>query len=595
MYGFNGKIARVNLTAREIRVEYPTVDFYRQFLGGRGFIIHYLLREIPSDIDPLGPENKLIFALGPATGHAFIGSGRNSLGGKSSLTGGYGESEAGGYWGVELKKAGYDAVIIEGASEKPVYLWIHEGTIEIRDADDLWGLEVAECQKKIGLALRRKNIRSAIIGRAGENLVRYACVLNDVSHAAGRNGMGAIMGSKKLKAIALKGSALPPPARQADLFALNRRMANEYRELTMHWKYGTGRTMVEYGQNGNLPFHNFKGGHFSGTEKIAAVTLCKEYLYKMGSCYGCPIKCKRIVKLEGSLKVDPEYGGPEYETLAALGSNCGIDDLKALLKANEYCNRYGLDTISTGVVLSFAMECFENGIITLEDTGGLDLSFGNSSAMLIMIGRIARREGLGDLLAEGTKRAAEHLGRGSETLAMHVKGAEIPMHEPRLKQPLGLHYSIHAAGPDHCSGLHTVADLGQNSAAKLRGGSTKGHLVNHLGVCKFVPWTMEQYTEAIGCITGWEISPAELTETVDRGLALMRIFNLREGFTIKDDILPRRFNHTPHEGPLKGIDSELFARSRRDYYQLQGWDELGIPKKTTLRRLGIEWAASFLP
>ena len=241
------------------------------------------------------------------------------------------------------------------------------------------------------------------------------------------------------------------------------------------------------------------------------------------------------------------------------------------------------------------MECFEHGLLTREDTDGLDLSMGNSSAMLIMIGKIARREGIGDLLAEGTKRAAGHLGRGAEALAMQVKGAEIPMHEPRVKQALGLHYSSHAAGPDHCTGLHAFARLDQNSAAKLRGASSNGHLVNHLGVCKFVPWKTEQYAEAINCITGWDTSPDELAQTVDRGLALMRIFNLREGFTINDDTLPRRFNETPGDSPLEGIDAEQFSRSRRDYYQLQGWDIMGIPKKSTLKRLGIEWAASFLP
>ena len=372
-------------------------------------------------------------------------------------------------------------------------------------------------------------------------------------------------------------------------------MADNYKTLTLHWKYGTGRIMGEYGQNGNLPVRNFNGGPFPGAEKISAVTLCENYLEKMGSCYGCPIRCKKIVRRVGNVQVNPEYGGPEYETLAAFGSNCGIDDLAAIVKAHEYCNRFGLDTISTGGAISFAMECFENGMITREDTGGLELSLGSSAAMLTMIKRIARREGLGDLLAEGTRRAAKQLGKGSEAFAMQVKGAEIPMHEPRLKQPLGLHYSIHAGGADHCTGLHTVAFLSQNSAAKLRGGSITGHLVNHLGVCKFVPWKMGQYAEAISFITGWDVTPHELTQTVDRGITLMRLFNLREGFTMKDDTLPQRFNQTPHDSPLKGMDTEQFARCRRDYYQLQGWDETGIPKKSTLKRLDIGWAASLLP
>ncbi len=595
MLGFNGRIARIDLTLGKVTEEHPSVDFYRQFLGGRGIIVHYLLNELPPGVDPLGPENKLIFALGPLTGHPFIGSGRNSVGSKSPLTGGYGESEAGGFWGAELKKAGYDALIIQGASRKPVYLWIHDGTVEIRDAVHLWGLKVADCKDQIQRSLEQKNVRTAIIGIAGENMVRYACLLNDVSHAAGRGGMGAVMGSKKLKAIAVKGSQAPPLARRDGLMEMNRWMAGNYRELTLHWKYGTGRTMVEYGQNGNLPIRNFQGGQFSGVDKISAVSLYEKYLTKMDGCYGCPVKCKRVVKLTGEVEVDPQYGGPEYETLAALGSNCGIDHLEAIMKANEHCNSYGLDTISTGVAISFAMECFEKGILKLEDTNGLDLTWGNSSAMLMMIGRIAQRKGLGDLLAEGTKCAAERLGKGSEAFAMEVKGQEIPMHEPRLKQPLGLHYGVHAAGADHCTGSHSLSALEEKSAEKLTGGSVMGHLVNHLGVCKFVPWKMKQITDALGHTTGWNVTAQELTQTVERGITLMRIFNIREGFTAEDDVLPKRFNETPPSSPLKGIDPEQFIRSRGDYYRLHGWNEAGIPRKATLKRLGIDWAASHLP
>ncbi len=595
MKGFNGKIIRIDLTIKKVTVECPSVDFYRQYMGGRGFIVHYLLEELAPGIDPLGPANKLIFALGALTGHPFIGSGRNSVGAKSPLTGGFGESEAGGFWGAEFKKAGYDAVIIQGASEKPVYLWVHDGTVEIRDAIALWGLDVADCREKIQQSLGEKNVRTAIIGLAGENMVRYACILNDVSHAAGRTGMGAVMGSKKLKAIAVKGSQAPLPARRADLMEMNRGMAGNYKELTLHWKYGTGRTMAAYGQNGNLPVRNFKAGQFPGTDKISAVTLYNSYLKRMDGCYGCPIRCKRVVELQGEVTVDPVYGGPEYETLAALGSNCDIDNLETIMKANEYCNRYGLDTISTGVAISFAMECYENGILTMEDTDGLELNMGNDKAMLTMIGRIARREGFGDLLAEGTKRAAERLGKGSEAFAMQVKGVEIPMHEPRLKQSLGLHYSIHPAGADHCTGLHSETALDSKSAEKLCNGSTLRNLANHLGLCMFVPWKMKEINDAIGHITGWEVTPQELRQAVERGLTLSRILNLREGYTADDDVLPERFSETPPNSPLKGIDSELFLRARSDYYHLQGWDEKGIPRKATLKRLGIEWAAKHLP
>jgi len=591
MKGFNGKIARIDLTNAEVSIENPSETFYRQYLGGRGFIVHHLLNELPAGIDPLGPENKLIFALGPVTGHPFIGSGRNSIGGKSPLSGGYGESEAGGFWGAELKKAGFDAVIVQGVSEKPVYIWINNGAVEIRDAGDLWGLDVADAKQSVLQSLGLRKVRTAIIGPAGENRVRYACVLNDIYHAAGRTGMGAVMGSKKLKAIAVKGSDAPPVANRKDLMDLNRWMAENYRDLTMMWQYGTGRVMAAGEKSGNLPIRNFRGGPFPGVDKISAITLCDTYLEKMEGCYGCPIRCKKTVKLEGPYEVDPVYGGPEYETLAALGSNCDIDNLEAIMKGNELCNRYGLDTISTGTAISFAMECFENGILTMADTEGLDLTMGNAEAMVEMVERIARRKGIGDLLAEGTKRAAEKIGNGAEEFAMQVKGEELPMHEPRLKQPLGLHYSIHATGADHLTGIHSQTALDEESAKKLRDGSVMGHLVNYLGVCKFVPWETEQVVQAIGYITGWEMSPPELTQIVERGVTLMRLFNIREGFTVKDDILPKRFNTTPTDSPLKGIHPDQFVQSRKDYFQLMGWDDEGIPTKETLEKLGISWAS----
>ena len=591
MKGFNGKIVRVDLTDRDISIEHPSTDFYRQYIGGRGFIIHHLLNELPGGIDPLGPDNKLIFALGPVTGHPFIGSGRNSIGSKSPLSGGYGESEAGGFWGAELKKAGFDAIIVQGVSEKPIYLWINDGVVEIRDAGDLWGLDVDDTKRNILESLGLRKARTAIIGPAGENQVRYACVLNDIYHAAGRTGMGAVMGSKKLKAIAVKGSESPQVANRKDLLDLNRWMAENYRDLTMMWQYGTGRIMAAGEKSGNLPIRNFRGGPFPGVEKISAITLCENYLEKMEGCYGCPIRCKKTVKLDGPFQVDPVYGGPEYETLAALGSNCDIDNLEAIMKGNELCNRYGLDTISTGTAISFAMECFDNGILTSNDTDGLDLTMGNADAMLELVERIARRKGIGNLLAQGTKRAAEEIGNGAEEFAMQVKGEEIPMHEPRLKQPLGLHYSIHATGADHLTGIHAQAVLDDESAKKLREGSVMGHLVNYLGVCKFVPWETEHVVQAIGYITGWEMTPSELAQVVERGVTLMRLFNIREGFTAKDDILPKRFNTTPKDSPLKGIDPEQFVQSRNDYFQLMGWDEEGIPTKETLGKLGIEWAA----
>ena len=594
MKGINKNILRVDLTAGKLRIEAIEEDRYRLLMGGRGIIAHTLLTEVPAGIDPFGPENRLVFALGTLTGHPFVGSGRNSVGCKSPLSGGYGESEAGGFWGAELKRAGFEAVVIEGASPKPVYLWIKDGEAEIRAADRLWGLETADTERAIRNELGDRRIRTAVIGPAGERQVRFACILNDITHVAGRTGMGAVMGSKRLKAIAVRGSHLPEAADPEKLRELNRWMMLNYKEKSKQWRYGTGSDMRGYESTGNLPIRNFQGGRFPGIEKINAQLLCEKYVEKMDNCYGCPIRCKRMVKLQGPFAIDPVYGGPEYETLAALGSNCGIDDLEALIKAHELCNRYGIDTISTGVAISFAMECVEKGVLSRADTDGLDLTFGNAGAMVRMVERIALRQGLGDLLAEGTKRAAERIGKGSEAWAMHVKGQELPMHEPRRKQAMGLHYSMHAAGADHNTTIHDMDDLDGAAGAKLYEKGYSAELVNTLGLCRFVPWSEAQIREAVAHVTGWPMTTRELMQVAERGIDLSRIFNLREGFSEKDDALPKRFTETPADGPLKGLDPRVFAEARKGYYRMMGWDESGVPTPTRLEELGIGWAARYL-
>ncbi len=616
MKGYNGRILRVNLTAGQFSTEEPSEDYYKLYLGGRGFIVHTLLTELPQGIDPLGPENKLIFSLGSITGHPLVGSGKNSIGSKSPLTGGFGESEVGGFWGAELKKSGYDAIIVEGISNKPVYLWIDNGSVEIRDGKELWGLEVADAEKAMQEELGDKKIRTAIIGPAGEKLVRYACILNDISHVAGRTGMGAVMGSKKLKAIAVRGKKSPEMADKEKVKELSRWMAQNFKEKTGMWRYGTGSGIVDYERTGNMPVKNFRGGRFPGAEKITAQLLAEKYVTKMGNCFMCPIRCKKIIKMEKPWSVDPIYGGPEYETLAALGSNCGIDNLEALIKAHELCGRYGLDSISTGVSISFAMECFEKGILTSEDTDGLELTFGNVEAMIEMVERIALRKGFGDLLAEGTKRASERIGKGSEEFAIHVKGVEIPMHEPRYKQGMGLSYSVHATGPDHNTGIHDdrvnkdlaslesidiaesipSTELSTRKARMVYHAGLWRHLANYVGLCLFVPWSHQQVRDAMEAITGWPMSYWKLMKAVERGITLARIFNIREGFAAKDDKLPRRFATSPAKGPLKGVvvEPEKLEEAQKVYYQMLGWDESGIPTNGRLVELGIEWAAEYL-
>jgi aldehyde:ferredoxin oxidoreductase len=349
MEGLNGKTLRVNLTSRTVTVERQSEEDYRLFLGGRGFIATTLLRELSPGVDPLGPDNRLIFSLGPIAGHALIGSARHSVGGKSPLTGCFAESEAGGFWGAELKKSGFDFIVIEGASVGPVYLWIKDGQAEIRKADHLWGRGTAQTEKLIRDELSEQKARIACIGPGGEKLVRYACVAHDVSHIAGRNGLGGVMGSKGLKAVVVKGSQRPIPHNAALLKEMSSWMGKHFKEKTRFWQCGTGSTMISYEETGNLPIRNFRGGRFPAVNRITPQYMMEQdYVVKMEGCFICPIKCKRKVRLSAPWVIDSIYGGPEYETLAALGSNCGIDNVESIIKANEICNRKGRGRSSRG-------------------------------------------------------------------------------------------------------------------------------------------------------------------------------------------------------------------------------------------------------
>jgi aldehyde:ferredoxin oxidoreductase len=619
MFGYNGRILRVNLSEKKITVEEPAEDFYKRYIGGRGFIAATLLQEMAGRVDPYGPENKLIFALGPITGMPIPGSGRNSVGAKSPLTGGFGEAEAGGFFGAELKKAGFDEIIVEGIAPSPVYLWIKDGKAELRDASRLWGQETYETQQGIRKELQDPLIRTAAIGPAGEKRVRFACIMNDLTHAAGRTGLGAVMGSKNLKAIAARGGVVPAVADAKALRELTRWMAQNFKKETGFWKAGTGQAMEAFSLAGVLPTFNFKDGCYDQVKKITPQTILGEFGVGMEGCYACPVRCKKKVRIDDpACMVDPTYGGPEYETLGAFGSNCGIDDAKAICKAHEICNRQGVDTISAGVTISFAMECFEKGLLTLKDTDGIELRFGNPGAMLRMLERMVRREGLGALLSEGTRIAARQIGRGAEDLAIHVKGLEIPMHDPRSKQGMALHYSVNPAGADHCSGVHDPVlekgpgfndwgtidvnesipstELSPRKARMIYQVGMWTHLPNYLGFCQFVPFKKKQLQEATEAITGWSMSYWRLMKAVERGLSLAKIFNLREGFTKADDVLPKRMAVSQTRGNLQGVivDPQKLDEAQDLYYQMLGWDSEGVPTRARLVELDIEWANRYL-
>ena len=627
MQGFAGKILRVDLSTGSITTDQPDESFYRTYLGGAGFVSYYLLKEIPQGVDALSPENKLVFAIGPMTGLAMPGATRSCIGAKSPLTDGYAKSEAGGFVPMDLKRAGYDALIVEGKAEKPVYLLVTEDKVELRDASHIWGKTVLETQDIIAADTGLKNIHTAAIGPAGENLVRFACVMNDLKDAHGRGGIGAVMGSKNLKAIAAFGRRNPDVADPARIRELALFMNKNFYNLSLFSKalhdVGTGEhgTMLAGNEVGNLPSHNFDVNYFEGIANITANAVLDTYGVGMEGCAACGVRCKKVVELEEPWAVNRRNGGPEYESLGALGSTCGVDDLAAVCKANELANLYSMDTISLGVSIAFGMECFEKGVLTLEDTDGVELRFGNADAMLKMVEMIAHRQGVGDVLAEGSRKAAAKIGKGSEDFAMHVKGVEIPMHDPRVKQGLGMVYSVEAHGADHCAGMHDTLftqespgfehirgmgairplpadDLSADKVANEKAVHIWSLFRDSLVCCQMLPWSINQQVEIVRAATGWSYTTYEALKLGERIATLGRAFNLREGITAEQDTLPKRMFKPTRAGALRsgGIDQEKMRAAIHTFYGMMGWDEqTGVPTPTKLAELGIAWADEEVP
>lgn len=621
--GYVGRILRVNLSSERLTVEEPPEHFYRRYFGGEAFVAYFLLNEVQHGVEPLGPDNKLIFAAGPLTGVPVGGCGRHSVGGKSPLTGAFGEAEAGGYWGAELKMAGFDAIIVEGRAESPVYLLIRDGEAQIRDARHLWGLRTLECQNAIRAELGDPGIKVAQIGPAGENQVRFACIVNDLDAFAGRTGMGAVMGSKNLKAVACRGHRRPGLADPQAVATIARWIRNNAPANNKAMRdLGTASLVTALNRQGGLPTCNFRKGSFDTADRISGEAMRDTIFVRRRSCFACPVQCKREVAADEPYAVDPAYGGPEYETLAALGSNCGIDDLNAIAKGNELTAAYGLDSISCGSVIAYAMECFEEGLLTPQDTGGLDLRFGNGPAMLQMIEQIALRQGLGALLSEGVARASRKMGPASTEFALHIKGQELPMHEPRWKQGMGVGYSVSPTGADHCHNMHDSAyakssslleqlkalgileplptnDLSPAKMRMLIYHSLWMHFLNCAVCCYFVMVYglvgFERVADLVNAVTGWDTSVFELMKLGERAVTLARAFNRREGFTSHDDDMPLRF-FAPHvSGPLQGValDREAFDKAKELYYDMMGWPQ-GSPSTGKLAELGIEWVTPLM-
>ncbi len=629
-FGPTGKIIRIDLSKMSVQVERLPESFYRLYPGGKALAGIFLLKELTPGTDPLGPDNLLVFANGLLTGSPLSTATRFTAAARSPLTGGYGESEAGGFWGPELRNAGWDAILITGKASTPVYLYICDDEIQIKAADHLWGRDPHEVQSMIREETGEKLARVLQIGKGGENLVRYAAIGHEMRHFNGRNGIGAVMGSKNLKAVAVRGHGhyLDSAYDAEKLMGLGRKLVAESKTHPISRDMqdrGTPGLVGGLNASGILPTLNFKGGGFPEVDALKWEAYEEKLLTARKSCYACAIRCKREISLDDRQSTSL-YGGPEYESVAAFGSNCGVGDIKSMARANELCNRYSMDTISTGMTIAFAMECFEHGLIGLQDTNGIDLHFGNAEAMIQMIDMIANRQGIGNLLAEGSYRAAQVIGGDAHFFSLSVKGQEMAMHDPRGKVGVGLGFAISEIGADHLVSYHdtmftnpesvsfkSAIPLGITEALPARELSDKkahqyfvgenwSSFEKSVGFCYFGPAPrsfiqVEDVLLVMRAVTGWDLSISELLRIGERATNLARIFNLREGFTVDDDRLPERMFTPLETGALTGtaIDSAEFKAAMNALYKEKNWDiTSGKPARQRLHELDIEWAGNMI-
>lgn len=626
----NGKILHVDLSAGKTWFEEPEEAFYRKYGGGSAMGVYYILREMKPKVDALSPENILTFFVGVPTGLPISGQSRMVANAKSPLTGAIGDAQCGGFFPAEMKFAGVDGIVVRGRASQPVYLWIHDGEVEIRDASHLWGRTTGEAEDILKAELGDPKVEIAQIGPAGEKMVRMAAIMNMVNRANGRTGMGAVMGSKNLKAIVVRGSPArikaAHPKKLTELFRGGTKRIPDTPAVQFLHIHGTTGDVAGCQAVGQLPTRNFNEGQFEGYESISGELMTETILVERDTCYSCTVRCKRVVETEFmNRKVLPRFGGPEYETMATLGSYCAVDNMHAVALGNQLCNQYGLDTISTGATIAFAMECYENGLITKEDTGGIELRFGNAEAMVTMVEMIGKREGFGNVLAEGSARAAKMIGKNAEDYLITVKGQEMPAHMPQFKRSLGLIYAVNPFGADHMSSEHdpfyedgnademaqrNMAQLGLNSlqepgsitTEKVRMAYTTQKVFSALdtfALCSFVygvGWQLYsplETVEMINAATGWDMTLEEFLQVGERRINMMRAFNAREGFSAEDDKLTRKFfQPLKGTGPTAGVyyKPEEFNFMKETYYQMAGWDpQTGNPSREKLAYLGLEW------
>jgi len=609
--GYMGKILRIDLTDKSVAEEELKSEELKQFIGGSGLGARILFNETDGNTDPLGPENVLIYLTGPFVHTPVPTSGRHCIVAKSPLTGIWGESDIGGKWGVWLKRSGYDGLVVKGVSEYPVYVYLGDGKREIRDARHLWGKDTFEIEGILQEELGHE-IAISCIGIGGENRIKFASIMHDGKHAraAGRCGLGAVMGSKKLKAIVLKGGKLKPSLYNKDeLLKDIKRIVPLLKEIKKDSTlYGTSRSITPAEALGDLPIKNWQLGNWSeGAEKINGRKMAETILVGRYSCHGCPIACGRVVKISNGPFSPVDGAGFEYETGALLGSNCLIDDMGAISKANELCNRYGLDTITTGSVVAFAMEAFEKGILTEGDTNGLKVKWGDTEVLLQLIELIAQRKGVGDILAEGSKRASDIIGQNSSAFAIHVKNLELPGHDPRCFNGLGLGYATSNRGACHTNSFAYIY-MGRTSDSSLNilepfdrlSHEGAGKLVavvqnfmalcDSLHICKFTAFGLQadDLYRWLNWVTGWNISFEEFLKIGERIYNLKRLYNVTCGIDRKDDNLPERILNLEREGLHAPERLPNLNKMLDEYYMMRGWDKNGIPQKERLTDLGLD-------
>ena len=612
MGGYTGRILEINLSNGKIETKSIKEEEQRKFLGGSGLAAKIFFDSFDSQVDPLSPENPLIIMTGPVVGTQFPGTSRFAVCAKSPLTGIWGEGTCGGNFGPELKFAGIDGIIFKGASSTPVYLSIEGDEIKLRDASDLWGMDnytlTDFLKERHG---KEKNPKVLSIGQAGENLVKFAAICNDKGDFIGRTGMGAVMGSKRLKAVVVKGAKKVEISRPEEYTSLRKSLIAKSRDAMVAQSFrsmGTDVGMDLGMMTGDIPIKNWMiGEDLELSANLGGPAMTERYLTRNHACSFCPIACKRMVKVDDGPFKTEEGPGPEYETCCSFGTLMMNHDLAGVIKANEWCNRYGMDTVSCGATIAFAMEAFEKRLITRRDTDGIDLTWGNIAGVIELLHKIAKKEGIGALLSEGSREAAKRLGKGAEEFAVEVKGLEAPMHDPRGFHGMGLAYMTSVRGACHLmhvalaveQGMCTYVEagfqenyIGQTSEGKaemIKLCEDLGLPCNSLVICEFVSWTLSpnEVAEMVRVTTGFDFTLKDLLACGERTWLLKRGLGNMMGVSAKDDRLPKRILTPLKEGAAAGSVPEV-EKLLREYYEIRGLDERGKPKKEILIKAGLE-------